>query len=96
MVDFIEALVLLLPPEAGGRCEPVAPREGSYRPRIGSMHVRFIEGPPSIAPGCSGLVVMEIESAADADLISGSELQIMEDGRVVGMLTVTRRFKMVA
>ena len=70
MGDFLEANVLLLPPDAGGRLEPIAPRDGSYRPHVGSMRVRFIEGPPMIQPGSSG--------------------------RVVGLLTVTRRFRMVA
>lgn len=94
MTDFIEALVLLLPRDAGGRREPIAPRAGTYRPLLGSTPARFIEGPPAIEPGSAGLVVIELESAFDCD--AGSEMQIIEDGRVVGVLTVTRRFRMVA
>jgi hypothetical protein len=96
MGDFLEAIVLLLPPDAGGRLQPIAPREGSYRPHLGSMRVRFIEGPPTIEPGSSGRVVVEIETPTDCELAAGSELDIIEDDRVVGLLTVTRRFRMVA
>jgi len=91
MGDFLEAVVLLLPTDAGGRLHPIAPREGTYRPMIGSMRVRFIEGPPSIAPGQGGRVVVEIEEPVDAgSLTAGIELEIVEQERVVGILTVTR------
>jgi len=91
MGDFLEAVVLLLPTDAGGRLHPIAPREGTYRPMIGSMRVRFIEGPPSIAPGQGGRVVVEIEEPVDpAALTAGIELEIVEQERVVGILTVTR------
>jgi len=90
MADFLEAVLLLLPPAAGGRRLPIAPREGSYRPTIGSMRVRFIEGPPVIEPGQAGRVVVELESSADPLFSVGSELQVVEQDRVVGMLTVTR------
>lgn len=96
MGDFLEAVVLLLPPDAGGRIEPIAPREGSFQPLIGSVRATFIEGPPAIEPGSSGLVVIELESAPDCELVAGVELPILEEGRLIGLLTVTRRFKMVA
>lgn len=96
MGDFLEAFVLLLPPDTGGRLRPIAPREGSYRPHLGSVRARFIEGPPTIEPGGSGLVVVELESACDDALVAGSDLPIIEQGCVVGMLTVIRRFRMVA
>ncbi|HEY3054061.1 MAG TPA: hypothetical protein VGK04_11810, partial [Thermoanaerobaculia bacterium] len=64
MSDFLEAVVTMLPREAGGRSSPVSPRDGSYRPfaRFLSggplLRVRFIEGPPTLAPGDSGRVVL--------------------------------------
>jgi hypothetical protein len=95
MPHFLEAIVLLLPPEAGGRLEPIAPRDGSYSARIGSLQVRFIEGPPTIEPGHAGRVVAELESSpADlSQLAAGTELQIIEDEHVVGVLTVTRLWR---
>ncbi|HYS53929.1 MAG TPA: hypothetical protein VER58_09245 [Thermoanaerobaculia bacterium] len=91
MGNFLEAVVLLLPTDAGGREKPIAPREGSYRPNVGSMLMRFIEGPPIIAPGQAGRVVVEIEEPADLlQLTAGTELEIVEQERVVGILTVTR------
>ncbi len=91
MADFLEAVVLLFPTEAGGRHHPIAPREGSYRPMIGSIRARFIEGPPTIAPGQGGRVVVELEDPVDpVELTAGIELQIVEQERVVGILTVTR------
>jgi hypothetical protein len=93
MGDFLEAVVLLLPADAGGRLEPISPREGTYRPLVGSLRARFIEGPPTIDPGSSGLVVVELETVADRDLVAGSELPIIEQGRVVGLLTVTRLWR---
>jgi hypothetical protein len=96
MGDFLEAVVLLLPPDAGGRHEPIAPREGTFRPLVGSARARFIEGPPAIEPGCSGLVVIEMESASDFELAAGAEVPIVEENRIIGLLTVCRRFKMVA
>ena len=96
--DFVEAVVTLLPPEAGGRDGVISPRDGSYRPflRVSgggpTMRVRFIEGPPTLAPGDSDLVVLELEdAAADAFLISGAELDLLESGsRSVGVVTVAR------
>jgi len=93
MTAFLEATALLLPIDAGGRSEPIAPREGSYRPRAGSMRVRFIEGPPSLEPGGCARVVLEVEEGVEADLTRGSELPIIEDDRIVGMLTVTRLWR---
>jgi hypothetical protein len=95
MGHFLEAIVLLLPPEAGGRLQPIAPREGSYRARVGSLQIRFIEGPPTIEPGQAGRVVAEVESSV-ADLspfARGSELEIIEHDCVVGVLTVTRLWR---
>jgi hypothetical protein len=97
MSNFVEAVVLLLPPDAGGRIEPIAPREGSYRPMIGSMPMRFIEGPPSIEPGQAARVVVEIDEPVDlVRLTAGAELQILEQERVVGILTVTRLCRAMA
>ena len=96
MGDFLEAILFLLPTDAGGRLLPIEPRSGSYRPLVGSMRVRFIEGPPAIEPGGSGRVVVELETAPDSELVPGSELSVIEDDCLVGLLTVTRRFRMVA
>jgi hypothetical protein len=97
MVHFLEAVVLLLPTDAGGRANAIAPREGSYRPTIGSMLMRFIEGPPTIEPGQAARVVVEIEEAADRlQLTAGDELEIFEQERVVGILTVTRLCRAMA
>lgn len=76
---------------------PIAPREGSYRPNVGSMPMRFIEGPPIIAPGQEARVVVEIEEPADfLRLTAGTELEIVEQERVVGILTVTRLCRAMA
>jgi hypothetical protein len=97
MVDFLEAVVLLLPTDAGGRANAIAPREGSYRPTIGSMPMRFIEGPPTIEPGQAARVVVEIEEAAGRlQLTAGDELEIFEQERVVGILTVARLCRAIA
>jgi hypothetical protein len=91
MSNFLEAFVLLLPADAGGRQQPIAPREGSYRATIGSMQARIIEGPPTLAPGQGARVVMELEEPVDPlALTAGLELEIVEHERVVGILTVTR------
>ena len=93
-MNFVEALVAFLPTDAGGRARPVAPREGSYRPHARAaageplLRVRFIEGPPQIAPGEDGRVVVEIEN--DVALAAGCELDVVEFDRVVGVLSVTR------
>jgi hypothetical protein len=96
MGDFLEAIVLLLPPEAGGRARPIAPREGSYRPLLRTskdhVRVRFIEGPPTIEPGQAGRVVVELEASL-GDVPPGSDLEIVEQDRVVGVLTVTRLWR---
>ena len=93
MIAFLEATALLLPINAGGRSEPIAPRQGSYRPLAGSMRVRFIEGPPTIEPGGCGRVVVEVEEGSADDVVVGSELHIIEEDRIVGLLTVTRGLK---
>lgn len=100
MTDFIEAVVTLLPREAGGRQSPVSPRDGTYRPFIGDggarLRVRFIEGPPRLAPGETGRVVLEIESdgAVGAILFSGSELELFEaESRAIGLVTVARLWR---
>jgi hypothetical protein len=100
--DFLEAVVTMLPREAGGRSNPVSPRDGSYRPyaRFVSggplLRVRFIEGPPTLNPGDSGRVVLELESFdADEDLlVSGAELELFEtEWDAVGLLTVSRLWR---
>jgi len=98
MSIFVEAMFLLLPPDAGGREAPIAPRDGSYRPfaRHGGrvVRARLFEGPPRLGPGEEGRVMIELESdgAGDTEGIGrGAELQILEHGeRVVGLLTVLR------
>lgn len=97
MAHFLEALVTLLPVDAGGRTSAIRPRDGSYCPFAVSndgarMRIRIIEGPPAIAPGQDGRIVAEIESIP-ATLDPGTELTLVEhDDRCVGILTVTRRF----
>jgi hypothetical protein len=99
--DFIEAVVTMLPHDAGGRLNPVSPRDGSYRPyaRFVSgaslMRLRFIEGPPTLAPGDSGRVVLELESIDDdALLVTGAELELFEGGpNAVGLVTVSRLWR---
>ena len=94
-MNFVEALVTFLPTAAGGRARPIAPREGSYRPhaRVAPgeplLRIRFIEGPPQIAPGEEGRVVVEIEN--DVQLAGGCELDVLEhDERIVAVMTVMR------
>ncbi len=94
MATCLEAMLLLLPSDAGGRESPVAPREGSYRPyaRHGPrvVRARIFEGPPLLAPGEIDRVMLELESDIGS-LSRGEELQILErDQRVVGHLTVLR------
>lgn len=93
MSDFIEALVTLIPSEAGGRATAIFPRYGSYRPFVCTaggerLRIRIIEGPPSIAPGDNGCIVAEIESAGR--LAAGLELELIEGERCVGIVSVTR------
>jgi hypothetical protein len=95
VIDYVEAMLLLLPPDAGGRTSAVAPREGSYWPlvRCGEnlLRARVIEGPPLLAPGDEARVVVEIESEARAFFHPGAELRLVEDDdRYVGVLTVVR------
>ncbi len=94
MSTFLEAMLLLLPPDAGGRSAPVAPREGSYRPfaRHGPrvVRARLFEGPPLLGPGEEDRVMLELESDID-NVHRGAELEILELGeRVVGLATVLR------
>ena len=94
MPTFLEAKLLLLPPDAGGRTSPVAPREGSYRPfaRYGPcvVRARLFEGPPLLGPGEEDRVMLELESDIDA-LALGMELEILEwNDRLVGLATILR------
>lgn len=99
MSDFIELLVTLLPSDVGGRTSAVAPRSGTYRPVVRSAQgactrVRFLEGPPQIAPGEAALVVAEAESESEESLFAGDELDLVEaDGRVVGIATLVRLWR---
>lgn len=92
MSVYLEAMLLLLPPEAGGRSGPVAPREGSYRPfaAVDGVLIRalLLEGPPLLAPGDAARVMIELED--DAIVCEGAELPLCEHGGVVGYLTVLR------
>jgi hypothetical protein len=99
---FLEAIVTLLPADAGGRVRPIAPRDGNYCPSVRSalqgapaIPIRVIEGPPWIAPGQDGRVVVEIEAGAldCAGFVSGVELELIEGQRVVGILTVVRLWR---
>jgi len=91
MAGFLEATLLLYPADAGGRQTPIAPREGTYRAWAGGGMVRFIEGPPAVAPGSEARVVVEIELPLDPpNLIPGAEIELVEDERNVGLLVVTR------
>lgn len=91
MTGYLEGTVLLYPADAGGREAPIAPREGTYRVFAGFGMVRFIEGPPVIAPGHEGRVVLEVESPLpELQISSGAEVELTEDDRVIGRLTVTR------
>jgi hypothetical protein len=93
MSAFIEATLLLLPTDAGGRATAVAPRDGSYRPFAWIAEkltrIRLLEGPPRLSPGEEARVVLEIEE--DVDVIRGEELRVVElDDRIVGLATVVR------
>lgn len=93
MPTFVEATLLLFPPDAGGRTAPIAPREGSYRPfaRYGPHVTRacLFEGPALLAPGEADRVMLELD--ADLDAARGEDLQILElDERIVGLATVLR------
>lgn len=93
MSVYIEAMLLLLPPDAGGRSAPVAPREGSYRPYTrydGHLgRARLLEGPALLAPGDAARVMLEMEG--EPLLYRGAELEILEHGdRIVGAATVLR------
>lgn len=94
MPVFVEAMLLLLPADAGGRRTPVAPREGSYRPfaRVDGRTLRatLLEGPPRLAPGDEARVVLELDNGLGV-VREGDELQLLElADRVVGTLTVLR------
>jgi hypothetical protein len=95
-MPWIEGLVVLLPENAGGRSGAVMPRDGSYRPfaRVAGedhlLRVRFIEGPPAVAPGEFARVLLELE-AETGDVVPGSELELIENGTdCVGLVTVGR------
>ena len=95
MPNFLEAIALLLPSDAGGRAAAVSPRDGSYRPFAlaaeSRLRIRMIEGPPLLAPGQSARVVVEVESGAIEALLPGAELDLVErDDSPVGILTVLR------
>ena len=98
--EFLEAYVSMLPVNAGGRSGTITPRDGSYRPfarrtvsgEAAMLRIRFIEGPPLLAPGDSASVVLELET--QADLAAGAELEIVEHGgRIVGLMTVLRTWR---
>src|SRR5688572_3061236 len=105
MAIFLEALVTLFPGEAGGRFTSIAPREGSYRPFLrlsrdtAPVRIRFIEGPPVVAPGDTARVVVELEGRIERFLPAGTELDLLErDAQVVGLMTIARFWpsKMIA
>jgi hypothetical protein len=94
MPSYLEAVVSLLPADAGGPRHTIAPRDGSYRPFARAcesrLRIRFIEGPPLLAPGQAARVVVEVESGGEA-IASGAELDLLEHASApVGILTVLR------
>ena len=95
MPDFVEAIVMMLPREAGGRTTAVFPREGNYRPYVREaegplLRVRFIEGPARLAPGDVARVVMEMDGSS-AVLLPGCELDLLEhEAARTGVVTVAR------
>jgi hypothetical protein len=100
--DFIEAVVTMLPAEAGGRRAAVWPRDGSYRPFARflaggpQLRVRFIEGPAMLAPGDTDRVVLEVEAAEAHDdlLVTGAEMELYElDAQAVGRVTIARLWR---
>ena len=99
MSAILEAFVTLLPTAAGGRDRPVEPREGSYRPHLripwdrDPVRARFIEGPPLLAPGDESLAMMEIESLLPDACVPGSELDLLEHDRIVGIVTIVRLWR---
>lgn len=91
---YLEGIVFLVPSDAGGRQTAITPRDGSCRLFAGVGVVRFIEGPPAIAPGHEARVVVEIESPLPCpDLSAGVEIELVEEERVVGLLRVTRLWR---
>jgi hypothetical protein len=95
MSDFVEAIVVMLPREAGGRASAVFPREGNYRPYVREaegplLRVRFIEGPPTLSPGDVARVVMEMDGGHGV-FLPGCELDLLEHEAVrTGLVTVSR------
>ncbi len=94
MSHFLEAVALLLPPDAGGRDSAISPRDGSYRPFACSdqarIRIRMIEGPPSLEPGQAARVFVEVERGEVDSLAHGAELTLCENDTIVGQLTVLR------
>ena len=93
MSAFIEATLLLLPTDAGGRTTAIRPRDGSYRPFAfldeRRIRIRLLEGPAQLAPGDEARVMLEIEE--DVSVLRGEELRVVElDDRLVGLATVVR------
>lgn len=91
MSAYVEATLLLLPHEAGGRRTAVTPRDGSYRPFAWIAEqltrIRLFEGPPLLAPGEEARVMLEIEG--DLEMTRGDELRLVElDDRLVGIATI--------
>jgi len=94
--EFVELFVTFLPSDAGGRTDPIAPRDGTYRPVLRARHgasarVIFLEGPPQIAPGDGAIVVAQFEERGDEALVAGDDLDVVEPGeRLVGLATLMR------
>src|SRR5258708_20291555 len=67
--EFLEAFVSMLPVNAGGRSGTIAPRHGSYRPfarhtasaRSTMLRIRFMQGPPLLAPRASQTLLIELQ-----------------------------------
>lgn len=104
MAGFAEVLVEFLPPEKGGRKNPVClstDSETHYRPHLRVcegdgeyLGVEFVDGPDDpVVPGVSTYAtvrfVYEPEVCYDA-LAVGALFEMMEGSRVVGTGKVTR------
>ena len=93
---FTDNMGFAIPELASGR-ESFSPDASYYDGPMPADRMRFIEGPPNIEPGQAARVVVEIEEPADLlHLTAGTELEIVEEERVVGILTVTRLCRAIA
>ena len=105
MTGFAEVLIELLPTEKGGRRSSICLSTDStvlYRPHFrvlggnGEMlGVEFVDGPDKpVPPGGSTYATVRFVSEPDIrydELAIGSEFEILEGDRIVGVGRITRR-----